>query len=87
MVETGAALVARGLAKRYGRLPQVIKWAPFAATSAMLGGGSAGICRSGCGSVPDPARPRPRRRGGFAVWLILAAGFAALWTERAEISG
>ncbi|MFN8630879.1 MAG: hypothetical protein U0838_11340 [Chloroflexota bacterium] len=67
-------------------VPWIIKWAPFAASSAMLAGGSAQV--TGSTEVISSSQLDP----GLATvvvlaWLVLAAGFAALWTERAEIGG
>jgi ABC-2 type transport system permease protein len=67
-------------------VPQVIKWAPFAATSAMLGGGSTGL--GGSAAAASSSRLDPDLAVAVvAVWLVLAVAVAALWTERAEISG
>ncbi len=67
-------------------VPQVIKWAPFAATSAMLAGGSSAV--SGTGGAALTTRLDPDLAVVVvAAWLVVASGFAALWTERADISG
>jgi len=66
-------------------LPAVVKWAPFAASSAMLAGGSAEVAGSSAAlaSRLDPALATVVTVG----WLALAACLSALWTARAEISG
>ncbi len=66
--------------------PQVVRWAPFAASSAMLAGSSP----EGTGSAAALAGPGLDTGTAAAVvvaWLLLSAAFAALWTERAEIGG
>lgn len=67
-------------------VPQIVKWAPFAATSAMLGGGTTAV--AGSGAAATTARLDPDLAVVVvAVWLVLAAVFAAVWTERADING
>ena len=67
-------------------VPQIVKWAPFAATSAMLGGGTTAV--AGAASAASSARLDPDLAVVVVVaWLVLAAGFAAVWTERADING
>ncbi len=71
--------------------PGLIKWFPFAASSALVSGGGDGQFGGGGGGGGG---------GGFgeqldpqlavvvvAVWLVVALAVAAVWTERAEISG
>ncbi len=67
-------------------VPQIIKWAPFAATSAMLGGGSPGAA-SAAGAASSARLDPDVAVVVVAAWLVVAVGFAALWTERADISG
>jgi ABC-2 type transport system permease protein len=67
-------------------VPWIIKWAPFAASSAMLSGGSVEV--TGSTQVISSSQLDPGLATiVVAAWLVLAAGFAALWTERAEIGG
>lgn len=67
-------------------LPGVVKWAPFAAASAMMAGGAPGLGGAAVGSSSG------RLDGDVAivvtgVWLVLALAVAAVWTERSEIGG
>ena len=67
-------------------LPGIIKWAPFAASSAMLSGtsGSAGgAAIAFADSRLDPGVATVV----VAAWLVASLTLAALWTERAEIGG
>jgi ABC-2 type transport system permease protein len=69
--------------------PGLIKWFPFAASSAVfsgggqLTGGGGGAGGGGFGESLDP------QTAIFVVaaWLVVALAVAALWTERAEIAG
>lgn len=68
-------------------LPDVIKWLPFSASSAVTSGGGAATVGSGPGSVTIAALDP-----GTAVlvtlgWLAVALALTALATERAEIGG
>ena len=66
-------------------VPGMIKWAPFAAVSAMMAGGEGGL---GGTAATSSGRLDPGLATLVAaVWLIAACAIAALWTERAEISG
>ena len=66
-------------------LPGIIKWAPFAAVSAMMAGGEQGL---GATTTGTALRLDPWKATLVAAaWLVLACTVAALWTERAEISG
>lgn len=66
-------------------LPAVVKWAPFAAATAMMAGGQGGLggAAGGTASRLDPGTATVV----CAVWLAVACAFAAVWTERAEIGG
>lgn len=64
-------------------LPWLIKWAPFAAAGAMLAGGSGEAGITGGGARLDASVAIVVT----TAWLVIAIGVAALWTERAEISG
>jgi len=66
-------------------VPGIIKWAPFAAVSAMMAGGDGGL---GEAAATSSGRLDPGLATLVtAVWLVAACAIAALWTERAEISG
>lgn len=67
-------------------VPDVIKWAPFAASGAMLAGGTGEITAS-AGAIKATSLDSGVATLVVLAWLVLAAGFAALWTERAEIGG
>ena len=67
-------------------VPGVVRWAPFAASSAMLAGGSPERTGSAAALV-GPSLDAGTATVVVVVWLLLEAGFAALWTERAEIGG
>jgi len=66
--------------------PSIVRWLPFAASSAVMGGASGegmGGSSAGLGARLDP---------GTAVlatiaWLVVSLLVASLWAERAEISG
>jgi ABC-2 type transport system permease protein len=67
-------------------VPSIMKWAPFAATSTMLSGGTVEV--TGANEVLSSSRLDVGLATLVVVaWLVLAAGLAALWTERAEIGG
>jgi ABC-2 type transport system permease protein len=66
-------------------VPGIIKWAPFAAVSAMMSGGEGALGATTTGSL---SRLDPGTATLVATaWLVVACAVAALWTERAEISG
>jgi hypothetical protein len=66
-------------------VPGIIKWAPFAAVNAMMAGGAEGL---GATATDTAMRLDPGTATLVAaVWLVGACAVAALWTERAEISG
>jgi len=66
-------------------VPGIIRWAPFAAVSAMMSGADGAL---GEAAVTSTGRLDPGTATlVVAVWLVVACGLAALWTERAEISG
>ena len=63
-------------------LPDVFKWFPFSAASAVV------ASTSGAGGGGGGARLEPDIAiVVVAVWLIAALVVASLWTERAEIAG
>jgi hypothetical protein len=67
--------------------PDLIKWFPFAASSAVFTGGTE-LAGSGGGGGGLGARLDPETAIlVVAAWLIASLAVAALWTERAEISG
>ena len=68
-------------------LPEVFKWFPFSAASAVIvdtGNGGGG---GGGGGGPTVALGPDLAVVVVAIWLIGALVLAALWTERAEIAG
>jgi ABC-type transport system involved in multi-copper enzyme maturation permease subunit len=77
---------AEGIASIF--VPGIIKWFPFASASAMLSGASGAAATTGGALATGSNRLDP----DFAVlvvaaWLVGALVVAAVWTERAEISG
>jgi ABC-2 type transport system permease protein len=72
--------------------PELIQWFPFAASSAVvaggqsLGGGPGGGGGGGAGGFGTRLDPQTAIIV-VAVWLVVSLAVAALWTERAEISG
>jgi ABC-2 type transport system permease protein len=67
--------------------PELIKWFPFAASSAVFTGGTE-LAGSGGGGGGFGARLDPQTAVVVvAVWLVASLAVAAIWTERAEISG
>ena len=77
---------AEGIAGLF--LPDVVKWFPFAAASAVVAGGSNVVVTGGSSGGPASVR----LDGDVAVivcaaWLLGSLVVASLWTERAEISG
>ncbi len=69
-------------------LPDVIKWFPFSAASAVMDAGGDVVVSGNGGGGPVS----PRLDGDVAIlvvaaWLIGALVVSSLWTERAEISG
>ncbi len=72
-------------------VPGIIKWFPFAAVSAMLSG-APGAAASAGGNGGSLAGASARLDPDLAIvvvlaWLVGSMLVAALWTERAEISG
>ena len=73
--------IAEGIAGLFAR--DIFQWFPFSAGNALISGGGGG---------PTIAGFQPGMEVGTAAivvvaWLVAALGVAALWTERAEISG
>jgi len=78
---------AEGIASIF--LPEVIKWFPFAAASAVVSGGGdvtfggGGSSGAGAGASLDPNTAIVV----VVAWLLGSLLLSALWTERAEIGG
>ena len=68
-------------------LPNVFKWFPFSAASAVIADTSAGGGGGGGGGGPAVSLGPDVAVVVVALWLIGALVLAALWTERAEIAG
>ena len=68
-------------------LPNVFKWFPFSAASAVIADTSAGGGGGGGGGGPAVSLGPDLAVVVVALWLIGALVLAALWTERAEIAG
>jgi hypothetical protein len=66
-------------------VPDVIRWFPFAAASALISGAPTGGA-AGSGGVVHRLDPNTAVIATLA-WLVVALLAAAAWTERAEISG
>jgi hypothetical protein len=64
-------------------LPNVFKWFPFSAASAVIADSGGG----GGGGGPSVSLGPDLAVVVVAIWLIGALVLAALWTERAEIAG
>jgi hypothetical protein len=67
-------------------VPDIIKWAPFAASGAMLSGASGEVTAS-AGAIRATSLDSGVATLVVIAWLVIAVAFAALWTERAEIGG
>jgi hypothetical protein len=67
-------------------LPGIVKWAPFAAASAMMAGSEGGL-GSAAASVSASRLDPDLAIIVVAAWFLVATAIAALWTERAEIGG
>jgi len=80
---------AEGIASVF--VPGIIRWFPFAAANAMLSGTSgARVAGGGGGAALASSTGRLDTDVAIVVvlaWLVGAMLVAALWTERAEISG
>ncbi len=68
-------------------LPEVFKWFPFSAASAVIVDTGSGGGGGGGGGGPTVALGPDLAVVVVAIWLIGALVLAALWTERAEIAG
>ena len=66
-------------------VPDVIRWFPFAAASALITGAPTGGA-AGSGGVVHRLDPNTAALA-TAAWLVASLVIAAAWTERAEISG
>lgn len=79
---------AEGIASIF--LPEVIKWFPFAAASAVVSGGGQVTFEGGGGSNGAGAGSSLDPNTAIVVvvaWLLGSLLLSALWTERAEIGG
>jgi ABC-2 type transport system permease protein len=81
---------AEGIASIF--VPGIIKWFPFAAASAMLSGPTSRFGSGAAGNGSALAGSSGRLDADLAIivvlaWLVGAMLVAALWTDRAEISG
>jgi ABC-2 type transport system permease protein len=78
---------AEGIARVFA--PDLLKWFPFAASNAVVAGGtSLGSGGGGGGGGFNAASLDPQTAViVVAAWLVVAIAVASLWTERAEIAG
>lgn len=75
---------AEGIAGLF--LPDVFQWFPFSAASAVTAAGS-GAGLGGGGAVVATQLDPDTAIVAVVVWLVVALGITALFTERAEIGG